>query len=204
MSASAGGINDRKFSEFYDASNVEVFKRLTYFSLNLLRGRSSEVIHKNIQGIFVVLTRNIKTNGKELPAADRRDFVLIYKEMHNILVQAIRKEIAGKTKEEIQERFLSPNSLELLDLIILNKIKIIFDEPDSLIDHLIAEGVPEKEPTVLYTLYTLKAKVEKLIVIYKKAADKADEENAERRAKRKAKKTASGKRKFTSDYEFRF
>ena len=201
MSASAGGINDRKFSEFYDASNVEVFKRLTYFSLNLLRGRSSEVIHKNIQGIFVVLTRNIKTNGKELPAAERRDYVLIYKEMHNILVQAIRKEIARKTKEEIQERFLSKNSLELLDLIILNKIKIIFDEPDSLIDDLIADGVEEKELTALYTL---KAKVEELIVIYEVAADEADEDVALRNAERRAKKTASGKRKFTSDYEFRF
>ena len=201
MSASAGGINDRKFSEFYDASNVEVFKRLTYFSLNLLRGRSSEVIHKNIQGIFVVLTRNIKTNGKELPAAERRDYVLIYKEMHNILVQAIRKEIARKTKAEIQERFLSKNSLELLDLIILNKIKIIFDEPDSLIDDLIADGVEEKELTALYTL---KAKVEELIVIYEVAADEADEDVALRNAERKAKKTASGKRKFTSDYEFRF
>ena len=201
MSASAGGINDRKFSEFYDASNVEVFKNLTYFSLNLLRGRSSEDIQKTINGIFVALTHNIKTNGKELPAADRRDFVLIYKEMHNILVQAILKEIAGKTKEEIQERFLSKNSLELLDLIILNKIKIIFDEPDSLIDDLIADGVEEKELTALYTL---KAKVEELIVIYEVAADEADEDVALRNAERKAKKTASGKRKFTSDYEFRF
>lgn len=194
-------MNDDEFSKFNDASNVEVFKNLTYFSLNLLRGRSSEVIHKTIQGIFVALTRNIKTNGKELPAADRRDFVLIYKEMHNILVQAIRKEIAGKTKEEIQERFLSKNSLELLDLIILNKIKIIFDEPDSLIDDLIADGVEEKELTALYTL---KAKVEELIVIYKVTADKADEDVARRNAERRAKKTGSGKRKFTSDYEFRF
>lgn len=194
-------MNDDEFSKFNDASNVEVFKNLTYFSLNLLRGRSSEVIHKTIQGIFVALTRNIKTNGKELPAADRRDFVLIYKEMHNILVEAIRKEIAGKTQEEIQERFLSQNSLELLDLIILNKIKIIFDEPDSLIDDLIADGVEEKELTALYTL---KAKVEELIVIYKVTADKADEDVARRNAERRAKKTGSGKRKFTSDYEFRF
>ena len=204
MSASAGGINYRKFSEFYDTSNVEVFKKLTFFSLNLLRGRSSEVIQTTIQGIFAALTLKIKTNGKEIPAAERRDYVLIYKEMHNILVQAILKENAGKTKEEIQERFLSKNSLELLDLIILNKIQIIFDEPDSLIDHLIAEKVPEKEPTVLYELYTLKAKVEELRAKYKVAADKADKDVAERRAKKTAKKTASGKRKFTSDYEFRF
>lgn len=199
MSASAGGINYRKFSEFYDTSNVEVFKKLTFFSLNLLRGRSSEVIQTTIQGIFAALTLKIKTNGKELPAAERRDYVLIYKEMHNILVQAILKENAGKTKEEIQERFLSKNSLELLDLIILNKIQIIFDEPDSLIDHLIAEGVPN-----IYTMYTLKAKVEELRAKYKVAADKADKDVAERRAKKTAKKTASGKRKFTSDYEFRF
>lgn len=199
MSASAGGINYRKFSEFYDTSNVEVFKKLTFFSLNLLRGRSSEVIQTTIQGIFAALTLNVKTNGKELPAAERRDYVLIYKEMHNILVQAILKENAGKTKEEIQERFLSKNSLELLDLIILNKIQIIFDEPDSLIDHLIAEGVPN-----IYTMYTLKAKVEELRAKYKVAADKADKDVAERRAKKTAKKTASGKRKFTSDYEFRF
>jgi len=199
MSASAGGINYRKFSEFYDTSNVEVFKKLTFFSLNLLRGRSSEVIQTTIQGIFAALTLKIKTNGKEIPAAERRDYVLIYKEMHNILVQAILKENAGKTKEEIQERFLSKNSLELLDLIILNKIQIIFDEPDSLIDHLIAEGVPN-----IYTMYTLKAKVEELRGKYKVAADKADKDVAERRAKKTAKKTASGKRKFTSDYEFRF
>lgn len=199
MSASAGGMNYRKFSEFYDTSNVEVFKKLTFFSLNLLRGRSSEVIQTTIQGIFAALTLKIKTNGKELPAAERRDYVLIYKEMHNILVQAILKENAGKTKEEIQERFLSKNSLELLDLIILNKIQIIFDEPDSLIDHLIAEGVPN-----IYTMYTLKAKVEELRAKYKVAADKADKDVAERRAKKTAKKTASGKRKFTSDYEFRF